>query len=340
MKAPYLESDIDEIYERLHLFKNRIEGRNFLITGSEGLLGVYLQAALSRFNGTSVFCIDREPQILGRKNVAFYKLDINHNKALFIEPKSEMDYIICLASIASPRIYKKRSIDTLMTGSMGLMNSLNRGLRDNARVLTFSSSDVYGTAEVIPTPETYIGKTDNNNSRSPYDLSKKYTEVISHTYWQEKALDVSIVRPFNIYGPCKNDGRIIPNFFYKLVNNEPLEVFDGGIHTRTYQYITDGIIGIMHALVLGKRGEVYNIGNPDDEVSVLDLVAKMAFQTKEEIKYELVDYPKDYAGESNPLRKVPDITKASTHLDYSPQISLEEGLSRFYGWAKENYLKN
>ena len=151
---------------------------------------------------------------------------------------------------------------------------------------------------------------------------------------------VKIVRPFNVYGPGMKgtDYRVIPTFLAQGCRSQPLTVHDKGNQTRTFCYVTDAIIGFFKVLISGKDGEVYNVGNTDDEInmrSLADMVASEVFDNK--VKVNLIRYPDAYP-QDEPRRRCPDITKISKQLGYSPKVDLKNGLKRSYLWFKENAI--
>ena len=341
MKSFYLQSDIDEICERLKDYKDYFVDKNVLVAGSNGFLGKYFQAVLSKLKA-NVFILDQSEPLLKLSNVRYHKGDVcdcNSFEFNYSGVKDGFDYVLAAASIASPKVYKQYPIQTLDVGFNGLKNCLDIAFCKDAKLLYFSSSEVYQSAEIVPTPETYVGAIPSDGERSCYDLSKIVGECLVYNYVKQYGVNATIVLPFNFYGPQIPDGRVMPSFMEKIVNNIPLEVYVGGEHTRCYTYINDGIVGCILALIKGKSGEKYNIGNLNDEISVLDLAKKTASRTDKNAEIKSVEYPEEYAGGSNPTRRKPDITKAKEELNFVPQISLDEGIDRFYSWAKENYKK-
>jgi UDP-glucuronate decarboxylase len=111
-------------------------------------------------------------------------------------------------------------------------------------------------------------------------------------------------------------------------------VHGDGSQTRTFCYISDAITGFTLTLLKGKRGEPYNIGNADSEISMRDL-AKLFGELVPGATYEQIDYPSTYpAGE--PQRRCPDLTKAHKDLGYTFKVDLKTGLKRFITWAQQD----
>ena len=130
--------------------------------------------------------------------------------------------------------------------------------------------------------------------------------------------------------------RVLPNFINNIVNDNKLLVYGSGKQTRTYCYISDAINGILRIMKYGKSGEIYNIGNSKPEISVLDLTKKLSKLSSKKIEYKIINYPSSYP-EDEPQRRCPDLSKAKKHLNFNPNISIEEGLRKYLQWGLENY---
>ena len=113
-------------------------------------------------------------------------------------------------------------------------------------------------------------------------------------------------------------------------------IYGDGKQTRTFCYITDAITGLFKVILDGKKGEVYNIGNPSPEVSILDIVENIQQVLKRDIPFDVIEYPESYPS-GEPYRRCPDIQKAKDGINYIPEINFNEGLKRFLTWTNENY---
>ena len=115
-----------------------------------------------------------------------------------------------------------------------------------------------------------------------------------------------------------------------------LKVYGSGEQTRTFCYVVDAVIGFLKVALRGVAGEAYNIGNPEPEVSMLELAKRINKITNHEIELDLVEYPDSYPADE-PQRRCPDIRKAELQLEYRPRVSLDDGLSRFFSWTEKHY---
>jgi len=347
----FLTTDIDEIVYGLSFdFWLRFGGKHVLITGGRGFLGRYLTEVFARVNDR-ILPGGRHVQVTvmdnlitagdygaaqaAHPNIAFIQHDVTNP----FEVGERVDFILHAAGIASPAYYKKYPIETYRVATQGLQNVLDLAREaPGCRLAFFSSSEIYGDPQVVPIPEDYRGNVSCLGPRSPYDESKRMGEMMVRVHYEQFGIEGVIIRPFNFYGPGmqKTDYRVLPNFAARLSRGEPLEVYGTGNQTRTFCYVTDGIRGALQALVLGKPGEPYNIGNPNPEISMRDLAIEVARITGQAVAYDSIDYPGTYPADE-PQRRCPDISKARAHLGYAPQVALEDGLRRFFGWAADAY---
>ena len=345
-----LNTDIEIIADNLSEILKKFDNKKILMPGGMGFLGKYFinffDHIIKKYNfNTKVYVLDT---LISSDN--FYtrsfiqKLSNNiifENKDITSDIKViDYDYIINLAGIASPYYYNKFPLETIDVNTKGLRNILEIALKAKSKVLYFSSSEIYGnpSPENIPTKETYNGNVSSYGSRSCYDESKRLGETLCYIYSKNYKVDINIVRPFNVYGPgmSKYDYRVMPNFINQIVNNKPCQVYSNGMQTRTYCYITDAITGFLKVLVLGKSGSIYNIGNNNPELSILDLCKKFKKIQPKRFKYEIVDYPNSYP-DDEPRRRCPDISLANKDLNYYPTVNIDEGLETFIKWSLENF---
>jgi UDP-glucuronate decarboxylase len=223
---------------------------------------------------------------------------------------------------------------------VGTKNLLELARRNNARFTFFSSSEIYGDPDSkhVPTPESYRGNVSCAGPRACYDESKRLGETLCHIYHEKYGVATNTIRPFNVFGPGmqETDYRVLPNFANRIKAGLPLKVYGSGSQTRTFCYITDAMVGFLLTIAKGVPGEAYNIGNPKPEISMLDLVRRIERILKGKLTYDVVEYPDSYPADE-PQRRCPDIRKARVHLKFEPQVDLDDGLGRFFGWADQVY---
>jgi UDP-glucuronate decarboxylase len=343
-----LQKDVEEIARRLKDIGPAFSGKTIVITGGRGFLGRYFTRALAELNKSlpKPCEIDVVDNLItagkeGTKdealpNVTFHQHDIIKPYI----PKGHVDFVIHAAGIASPFYYRAYPLETLEVAVSGTKNMLELAKAQQSRMIFFSSSEIYGDPDpkCVPIEESYRGNVACQGPRACYDESKRLGETLCHIYHTRFGVSVSAIRPFNVYGPGmqESDYRVLPNFASRIKAGAPLHVYGSGVQTRTFCYITDAIVGFLQCLVSGIPGESYNIGNPDPEISMIELAARIEKVLGRKINYITATYPDSYPGDE-PQRRCPDIRKARLQLKYDPQVDLDEGLRRFFAWTDTVY---
>jgi dTDP-glucose 4,6-dehydratase len=298
-----------------------------LVTGGAGFLGSHLcEALLAR--DQRVICVDnletgslRNIEHLRSSDFVF----VPHDMTLHIEIAEPVDFVYHLASPASPIDYLRLPLQTLKVGSYGTHNALGLAKFKRARFLLASTSEVYGDPQVHPQPETYWGNVNPIGPRGVYDESKRYAEAMAMAYHSQQGVDIAIARIFNTYGPRmrRNDGRASVNFLHQALEGKPLTVYGDGSQTRSLCYVDDLVRGLI---LLAESGEhlPVNLGNPDHEVTMLELAETIVRVTGSASQIVFEALPVD-----DPQMRRPDITRARQVLGWEPEIDLAEGLRRW-----------
>jgi dTDP-glucose 4,6-dehydratase len=298
-----------------------------VVTGGAGFLGSHLCDYLLE-QGHRVICVDNLATG-SLENVAHARGDmfsfVPHDVVEPIHIDEDVDFVFHLAALASPVDYLRAPLASLKVGSYGTHNALGLAKWKRARFLISSTSEVYGDPEVHPQPESYWGNVNPIGPRGVYDEAKRYAEALTMTYHAQQGVDTCIARIFNTYGPRmrRNDGRASVQFLNQALENKPLTVYGDGSQTRSLCYVEDLIRGLF-LLATSDEHLPVNIGNPDHEVTMLELAETVIRVTgsTSEIVFEAL--PID-----DPQIRRPDITRARQTLGWSPEIDLEEGLRRW-----------
>jgi UDP-glucuronate decarboxylase len=337
-----LKSDIHEIVDRLGKDGRLFKGKTVLLAGGRGFLGRYFIEALTLL-GAKLIVVDNlitagkaGSSKLKRPGITFLERDV----IAPLNVKGPVHYIMQAAGIASPYYYRAYPLETLEVAVSGTKNMLELAKKKGSRILFFSSSEIYGDPDPkhVPTPESYRGNVSCQGPRACYDESKRLGETLCYVYHQKFGTPVNSVRPFNVYGPGmqETDYRVLPNFASRIKGGRPLKLYGSGKQTRTFCYVTDAVVGFLLILLKGIPGEAYNIGNPEPEVSMLELAKRISGVLGRPLKHQVVEYPDSYPADE-PNRRCPDIAKARLQLGYTPRVDLDEGLKRFLRWADANY---
>lgn len=311
-----------------------------LVTGGAGFIGSHLCDRLIEKN-YEVLCLDN--LLTGSLDNIKHLTDnpnfhfIRHDICKFLPPNlkpqtSNLQYIYHLASAASPPQYRKYSIETLLTNSLGTYNTLQIAQNFKADYLLASTSEVYGNPLMHPQKESYFGNVNPVGLRACYDEAKRFAESLTMEFVRKQKINAKIVRIFNTYGPRmqKDDGRVVSNFINQALTGKDLTVYGDGAQTRSFCYVSDMVDGIITAMEkTDMSGEVINLGNPN-ELSIEDIgefILKLSGSASKII--HLAQRLGD-----DPDRRKPDISKAKRLLGWSPKVNLEEGLLKSIAYFK------
>lgn len=341
-----ITADVLEISDSLTEFRYKMMGKTLVVSGGAGFLGSWF-CEVGLELGAKIICIDNlvastEQNIINLESKPNFRF-INDDIAKVKIPNGA-DYVVHMASIASPPLYQARPIDTLNAAILGSINLLEYSKENNILgYILASTSEVYGNPPYnkIPTKESYLGNVNSYGARSMYDESKRVEEAYCYAY--RNYVPIRIARIFNTFGPRIDVqhplryGRALIKFINQALNEQPITVCGDGSITRSFCYVSDQIVGLYKLLLTDNiDGEVVNIGN-DKEVSIKKLAEKIKkiSHSNSEIKYN--SQPK-YDMENDPRRRKPDISKARKLLDFNPEISLEDGLRRTIEWTRAGLI--
>jgi len=303
-----------------------------VVLGGAGFLGSHLCDALVK-RGDEVVAVDNFStgsknnlqQLNNAKNFSVVDADICEP----IEIAGRVDLVLNFASPASPKKYLQIPIQTLQAGSLGTENAVQLALKNNARLIMASTSEVYGDPLTSPQSETYFGNVNPIGFRSCYDEAKRFAEALLMAHSRVSGLNLGIVRIFNTYGPRldPDDGRVVSTLISQAVSNQDLTVHGDGKQSRSFCYVDDLIRGVIALADSNEIGPI-NLGN-DKEISVLELANLVLKINQSSNKITFTQ-----AMDDDPQQRCPDLTLAKSKLNWSPTISVENGLSRTIDWFK------
>ena len=304
-----------------------------LLAGGAGFIGSHIADALLA-RGDEVVAIDNfatgRPEnvahLSGNAKFTLIEHDITLPWPAHQALAAKFDAVLDYASPASPNDFATMPLEILAVGSTGTRNLLDCAKADGAVFFLTSTSEVYGDPLVHPQPETYWGNVSSIGPRSCYDEAKRFSEALTMAYHRVHGVDVRIVRIFNTYGERMrpNDGRVVNTFVVQALRGEPLTLHGDGSQTRSFCHVTDEVRGLM-ALLDTKYNMPVNVGNPGEFTmrELAELVIELTGSSSDIISVAL---PPERDGD--PLQRKPDITLATEILDWTPTISLRDGLQR------------
>jgi len=304
-----------------------------IVSGAAGFIGSHLVERLLT-EAHSVIGLDNLitgstrnlAQVEGNPRFRFIRHDVTQPFA----SDAEVDAVLHLASLASPKDYLAHPLETLEVGSAGTRNMLELARRHEARFLLASTSECYGDPLVHPQAESYWGNVNPGGVRSCYDESKRYAEALTMAYHRVHGVRTNIVRIFNTYGPRMqlHDGRVVPAFIDQALRRAPLTVFGDGSQTRSFCYVSDLVEGLCRLMLSDERFPV-NLGNPA-EMTVLQFA-----QAVQKVAGSNLPIRHEALPEDDPKRRRPDISKAKRILGWEPRVPLEEGLRKTWEYFRD-----
>jgi len=309
--------------------------KSVLVTGGAGFIGSHLCRHLLD-KGQDVLCVDNF--YTGSKDnisdlVRHPRFEVLRHDITF-PLYVEVDQIYNLACPASPIHYQFDPVQTTKTAVHGSINMLGLAKRVKARILQASTSEIYGDPDVHPQREDYRGNVSTVGLRACYNEGKRCAETLFFDYYRQHKLPIRVVRIFNTYGPnmLPNDGRVVSNFIVQALSHGDITIYGDGSQTRSFMYVDDLIRGLV-AMMENEEGFAgpVNLGNPT-EVSISDL-AQRILKLIPESRSKLV---KKELPEDDPKRRCPDISLARRTLNWTPTVTLEDGLAKTIAYFRRS----
>lgn len=315
--------------------------KNVFVTGGTGFLGNYLVKKLVNY-GANVTILVRDyiPQSNIYIGEEYKKVNIVHGMLedyLLIERalgEYEIDTVFHLAAQAIVGVANKNPLGTFKSNIEGTWNILEAARKSPLikQVIVASSDKAYGDQEKLPYDENMPLQ-----GKHPYDVSKSCTDLIAQTYYETYKLPVCITRCGNLYGGGDlNFNRIIPQSIKSILNKEAPVIRSDGSFIRDYFYIEDAVdayINLAEKVVdLNLGGQAFNFSN-EIQLTVLELVNKILKIMGSDIKPIILNQ-----GSNEIIHQYLSAKKARTVLGWSPNYTIDEGLSKTIEWY-EDFLK-
>ena len=314
-------------------FKNK----RILVTGAGGFIGSHLTEALLdisakvrafvRYNSRNEWGWLEDLPSRKKSSIDIVPADLRDFHAVKGAMKG-IDVVLHLGALIGIPYSLNYPDDVVETNVMGTLNVLKSSLEHGiGRVIHTSTSEVYGTARYVPIDEKHP-----LSPQSPYAASKIAADKLAESFFNSYGLPVSIIRPFNTFGPRQSLRAIIPTIITQLLQGKKLVV--GNLKPRRdFTFVSDTVRGfILLSAAEGVEGETFNLGTRKD-VAIGKLIALIAKEIGVVPQIEM-DPRRVRGNQSEVMRLLSDNSRAGKVLGWKPEFTLEEGLGATVEWLR------
>lgn len=326
--------DIQAVFN-LDLPWDKLKGSSILVTGATGLIGGCLVEVLMRNpqREYTVYASGRNEERFNERFSAFtYESGLKFIKYDVSDPLDSnisFDYIIHAASNASPNFFALKPVEIIKSNILGVIHLMEYGISHGMkRFLYVSSGEIYGEGDGQPFTEEYSGYVNCATSRSCYPSSKRAAETLCISYAEEYGADVVIVRPCHIYGPnfTEADNRVYAQFIRNVLNGEDIIMKSSGSQFRSWCYVVDCVSGILTCLLKGDNCGIYNIADPQSNISIKELASLVASAAGKEVICIAAE-PSESKGYNLVRQSIFSIDRIK-ELGWIPQTSISQGIRK------------
>jgi len=331
--------------------------KKVLILGVNGFIGHHLSKRIVKNTPWEVYGMDigtdRIGDLLDEERFHFFEGDITINKEWIEYHIRKCDVVLPLVAIATPATYVREPLRVFELDFEANLPIVRSCVKHRKRLVFPSTSEVYGmcTDEHFDpdTSELVLGPI--SKPRWIYSCAKQLMDRVIHAYGMEHRLDYTLFRPFNWIGagldsintPKEGSSRVITQFLGNIVRGEAIKLVDGGQQRRSFTYVDDGIEALLK-IIENKggiaSGNIYNIGNPKNNLSireVAEMMVSMALSYREygrnARKVRLIRttsrayYGKGYQDIQN---RIPKIENTCRDLDWRPRVTMRRALTMIF----------
>lgn len=326
----------------LDLDWEKLANKTVLISGASGMIGTFLIDVFMAKENIRVLAMGRNEEkakerfssYWNSKNFRFIRHDINQPFTC----EENIHYIIHLASNTHPLAYSNDPIGTITTNVLGTYHLLELACNTSIeRFVLASSVEVYGENrhDCDKFKEDYCGYIDCNTLRAGYPESKRVSEAMCQAYMKQKNLDVVIPRLSRVYGPTMlmSDSKALSQFIKKGIHGEDIVLKSEGTQFYSYSYVADAVSGMLYVMLCGKKGEAYNIADPNSDITLKDLAKMIADINGKRVIFEIPD-DNEKAGYSTATKAILDSSKIKS-IGWKSLYPINIGIERTISILKE-----
>ena len=305
------------------------------LTGGAGFIGSHLCDALIAQGDTPVILDNLSTGQLSniahiQNKVEIHQGDIR-DTSLVNKLTEQSDLVLHMAAALGVNTILEKTVESVSTNFTGSEVVLQAALKHNKRIIIASTSEIYGKNPSQPLKETddrVVGAP--QKIRWTYADAKALEEAIAHSLFLTEGLKVSTIRFFNTVGPRQTGryGMVVPRFVQSALKNEPITIYGDGTQSRVFCHVLDAVDAILKITKDNKTiGEVFNVGG-EGEITIQELAEKIIATTESSSNLMFTSYRKAYPeGFEDIPRRVPDISKAKSALNWKPLRNLDRIIS-------------
>lgn len=328
---------------------------NVLILGANGFIGSNLSEMILKNKDWQVYALDmaqdKLENCLNHKNFHFTAGDMTVKKEWVTEHIKKCDVILPLVAIATPAVYVQNPLRVFELDFEANLAVVRQCVEFKKHIVFPSTSEVYGMC-----PDSAFDEENSNLVTGPihkerwiYSTSKQLLDRVIYAYGKHHGLSYTLFRPFNWYGPKLDNvfnpkpggSRVLTQFIGNILRGEDIMLVDGGSQQRCFMYIEDGLralISIIENKDTTAQNEIFNLGNPLENISIRQLAETLVNYIKQYPNYKEVagkttlkniDAKTYYgAGYQDVALRVPSIQRAEQKLHWKPVVNFDEGLRK------------
>lgn len=327
--------DIERIAELPYKW-DELNDKTIMISGGTGFIGTFISNVIryrnEKYNtNTKIVSLSRRGG-MSDQTVEYLKADVT--KPIVYE--GNVDLILHLASNTHPKQYGENPVGTITTNVLGCDNLLKVAVEKGAKFLLASSVEIYGQGTDTPMNEKYCGYIDCNTARAGYNEAKRTCEALSQSYKQQYGIETVTVRLARVVGADrKHDTKAMSQFMDKALAGEDIVLKSKGNQKFSYCYVADAVSGIFKVLFDGVNGEVYNISDEDEGITLGGYAELMATLAGKKVVYQI----ENDTSASRASFALLDISKLKA-LGWKPLYTVSDAIKRTYEIRKHWEIQN